>query len=469
MAQVIKRGNSYLIRVSAGYSVDGKQIKKNLTWTPDPGMTLKQIEKELDRQDVLFEERVKTGRVIDGNIKFCDFANLWIKSHAENQLAPKTIFEYKALLPIIDQAIGHLRLDRLQPKSLIDFYTSLNETGARRDNRYHANKKLAELVTVSGKKAHQIAVQGNISDRTVYCALKDKSVSQQSALAISNALGAKLGDIFIPVDEGAKLSGNTILHYHRLISSILQTAVEWQVIISNPCSRVRPPKVEQKESLYLDEVQAKQLADVIQNEPIQRRVMILLLIYTGIRRGELHSLRWSDVDFDKGLLYIQRTTQYIPGQGIIEKAPKSAKSKRIIKISAIALRLLIEHRNAQNTARKACEAVWRDHELIFTRMDGSTLNPDELTKWFRKFNQAHNLPKVNLHSLRHTNATLMISAGTDIRTVSKRLGHAQTSTTMNIYSHAIKSADEAAAETIENIFEPMKTSAYHKAEAAKKI
>ena len=91
---------------------------------------------------------------------------------------------------------------------------------------------------------------------------------------------------------------------------------------------------------------------------------------------------------------------------------------------------------------------------MFTRWNGSPFNPDDLTRWFRSFIKDNHLPDVSIHSLRHTNATLMIAGGTDIRTVSKRLGHAQTSTTTNIYAHAIKSADEAAAQTLEHLLDP---------------
>ena len=129
---------------------------------------------------------------------------------------------------------------------------------------------------------------------------------------------------------------------------------------------------------------------------------------------------------------------------------------RALKMPDVTINLLKEYQKWQNAEKKACGDQWRDSDFIFTRRDGYAVNPDEITKWFRRFNASRTLPSVNIHSLRHTNATLLIAAGTDLRTVSRRLGHAQTSTTVNIYAHAIRSADEAATDTLQDILTPRK-------------
>lgn len=97
MATITKRGGTYRIKVSCGYSADGRQITRSTTWKPDPGMTKRQEEKELNHQAVLFEERVKTGQFIGSNIKFADFVETWFKDYAEKQLRPKTLLGYKKM------------------------------------------------------------------------------------------------------------------------------------------------------------------------------------------------------------------------------------------------------------------------------------------------------------------------------------------------------------------------------------
>lgn len=464
MATVTKRGNSYSIRVSDGYRSSNDQIRKNFTWTPPAGLTEKQEEKELAKQISKYEDLVKTGRVADGNIKFEAFADKWLDLHAEKQLAPKTVFGYRKLLVRVNEAIGHVRLDRLQPAQLIEFYNNLSEAGVREDTKYKATAKLAEAVEAAKLNGSQLARKASIGNSTAQIALSGGNISRKSAESITKALEAKLSDLFTPVEIASNLSGNSILHYHRVISSILSTAVEWQIITANPAERVRAPRAEPIEAKYLDEVEAKQVIKLLDPEPIQYRTMITLLMLTGLRRGELCGLKWSDIDFEKHLLSVRRAIQYLPQKGLFETEPKRG-SKRVIKLSILAVRLLLEYRNAQTSEKEACGDQWLDNDLVFTRWNGSFFNPDDLTSWFHAFIQSHNLSKATPHSLRHTNATLMIAAGTDLRTVSKRLGHAQTSTTSNIYAHAIRSADEAAAEAIEDIFEPTKQAAKKKATA----
>ena len=128
MATITKRGNSYRITVSCGYDLNGKQLRRTMTWAPPEGMTKRQAEKELDRQAVLFEEKCRTGQVLDGNIKFADFAEKWFKDYAEKQLRPTTLRSYRQIVARINAAIGHIRLDKLQPAHIISFYNNAPAT-----------------------------------------------------------------------------------------------------------------------------------------------------------------------------------------------------------------------------------------------------------------------------------------------------------------------------------------------------
>ncbi len=459
MAEIKKRGDSFVIRISAGYDDNGRQIKKNLTYRPDPGLTEKQLQKELQRQAVLFEERVRTGQYLEGNIRFSSFAAKWMTDHAEKHLAPKTVVRYRELLTRINAAIGHIPLDKLKPNHLLDFYDNLSRSGERQDRKKKATTIFLDGVVASGMKVPTLARSAGISESTVRVALDGHAISIGSAAALSKVLGLKIEEAFIPVQLKPNLSGRTILNHHRLISSILATAVRWQVVSDNVAEHVRAPKADPYDPTILDELQARRIIELLADEPIMQRTMIVLLIYFGMRRGEILGLKWQDIDFEHDVMEIRRTIQFLPGKGLFEKEPKSRKSIRAIKMSGPTVLLLREYRAWQASERLKAGDMWRDLDLLFTRDDGSFFSPDDLTKWFSRFMKRNeDLPKVTLHSLRATNATLQIAHGVNISTVSRRLGHADTNTTLTYYARALHSADEAAAETIEDILDPMKKS-----------
>ena len=397
MPTIRKRGDTYQIRVSLGYDMKGKQIIKTSSWKPAPGMTKKQIEKELERQGFLFEEKCKSGMAIDGNVKFAHYADSWMSIN-ENNLSPTTYNRYVSLLDRINQAIGYIKLAELRAHHLQEFYKNLAENG--------------------------------INKRT-----------------------------------GKTLSEKTILHHHRLISVILGEAYKQGYILRDVSTLATPPKVKQKEVAYLDEADAAKLYHALLQAPIKWKTALLLLLYTGLRRGELVGLEWSDIDFDGMTITIRRTVQYVTGSRyehvdeggvlhkgqIIEKEPKTKSSARSIAADGGVIALLREYRAWWLQQRLVNGDRWVDTDKLFIKESGGVMHPDSITDFTKKFIKANTLPYFTPHSLRHTNISLMIAAGVDIKTVSSRAGHANITTTGNIYTHQIQSANAKAAEKIGNI------------------
>lgn len=455
MATIQKRNDTYRITVSCGYDVNGKQIRKSTTYVPDQGMTEKQIKKELKRQAILFEEKCKTGRYIASSIKFATFAEKWFADYAEKQLKAKTIEGYKGLMGRINAAIGHLPLDKIQPIHLIEFYRNLSETGIKQDIKYIAAAEFPDVVKAHGLTAAKLAQLSGVSVETIKSCKTGKKILPKSAERICNALNMDITELFTQCGGDSKLTSNTILHYHRLIASILSTAVHWQVLADNPCSRVKPPKIEKKEAHYLDEAQAFKLLQCLEGEDIKYKVIVNLLLYLGLRRGELCGLKWDDIDFKNNLIHIQRANLYTKEKGVYEDTTKNNSSERVVKTDNEIIKLLIEYKMKYNANKVKAGDRWTDTGYIFTQWNGAPIHPGSITSWFSKFVKKHHLPPMSVHTLRHTNATLLIANGTDLRTVSKRLGHSNMSTTGNIYAHAIKSADERAADTLHDILKPI--------------
>lgn len=451
MATITKRNNTYLIRVYNGYDVTGKQLSASMTYKPKPGMNKKQIEKEVQRQAVLFEEKIHNGECAPGSIKFASFAERWFTDYAEKQLKARTVEGYRGMIGRINAAIGHIRLDKLRPTHLIKFYNNLAEEGIRKDVKGHCKKDLNEILKKRKITKEKLSKLSGVGQSSIYAACRGDNIARYNAERIATALRYRPENLFCFDAQGGKLSDKTIQHHHRLISSILSTAVQWQIITSNICERLKPPRVEQKEAQYLDDVETAKLLEYLDEAEPQFRTAVTLLIYTGMRRAELCGIEWKDIDFDKGLLHIERNSLYLPKKGVFTDTTKNSSSQRVIKLSDGAIQLLKSHKAWQNRERLTLGDQWHDHDRIFTRWDGEPIRPDTISNQFREFVKAHDLPPVHLHSLRHTNATLMIANGMNLTTVAKRLGHANTSTTTKIYAHAIKTADEAAAEMLDDI------------------
>ena len=451
MATIIERNGSYHIMVSGGYGADGKQIRHTKTWRPEPGMTKKQIKDGLNEQAVLFERKVRTGQLLDCNVTFAEFVERWKKDYAKPNLAPKTYERYEAMLKRILPAIGHIKLSKLQPNHLLNLYADMAGDINHRGLSFLATEELLATFRKSKMTKKELSEEIGCHVNTVYQLTNGKAVCLDVVQATCDILN-------VPFEKGSRLSkptkvlsNKTIKHHHRLISSILNQAVFWQVLLSSPAQRVKPPKVDRTEAKYLDEIQTAHLLELLKNEPYQYQVMVKLLVYSGLRRGELCGLEWKDIDFKNQMITVCRSSQYVQGKGVFTKETKTTTSDRTIKLPAQAFDMLKEYRKWQQLERVKAGADWEEHDRIFTQSDGKPIHPDTVTGWFRDFINSTDLPYITIHSLRHTNITLLLAAGVPLRTVSYRAGHAQTSTTANIYSHAIRTADEMASDVLENI------------------
>lgn len=449
MARIEPRGNSFRFIVYDGYDADGNQITHKTTWKPAPGMTKKQAEKEARRQAALYEDRVKRGLLLDCSMKFADFAEKWFKEYAEQQLKPKTIAHYRALIPRINKSIGHISLDKLQPLHLQAFYNELRKEGIRRDQRAQSKIDLTAIRKEQKLTKVKLSAAASLGVATIDAAELGKAISQESAKAICNALGLKYDEAFETVGKST-LSDKTIRSHHALISSILEKAVKWNILLNNPAKRAEAPRMERKTPQYLDEDGARDLLNALTNEDEQKQLMVTLLILFGMRRGELLGLKWQDIDFEKETITINQTIQYLPGKGVFESTTKTTTSQRTVKAAPYTLQMLRRHQAWQAAERLKAGDRWTDHGYLFTRYNGEPIQPDFFTSWFKDFVRRNNLPDIHVHSLRHTSATLLIADGTPLTTVAQRLGHANAGTTTKIYAHAIQSADAAAAAALEN-------------------
>ena len=452
---------SYLVRVYNGRTQDDKVITRCKTVTPPAGMGKKKAEKWVQEQAVLFEQQVTNGLVLDSDMLLDDLIDRWFEEYANKQLKAKTLYDYRRMRGRISAGLGHLKVSKIKPAHVMAFYNNLEEKGVRRDSTYTATKALLKLLP-RGTRG-ELAKQAGIGQDTMRMVYAGKNVSRKTAEKVSAAVGLAFSKAFVEhTQKDGKLNNNTVIRYQAMLSSIFKKGVQWGLINENPCSRAEHPKAEEIDVRVLTEEEIPKLLDALSDAPPQYSVITQLALLLGARRGEICALRWSDIDFEKGTLSIKRTVQSIPGIGLVFNAPKTRRGKRCLRIGADCVELLQEYRRYQKAERFRIGSAWVrkvtlengkvvDNDMLFTKWNGEPMDPDIISSWFPKFLEAHDLPSIHFHSLRHSNASILIAAHVPITTVSGRLGHAQTSTTLNYYASAIQSADAAAADALEGV------------------
>jgi integrase len=457
MAYYEKRKNSYRITVTNGVDSSGNPLRERITWTPPDGLTLRQEQSELNKFIVDFERLVKSGRYLSGEkLTLSEFVmNHWLPNHALPNLKPKTYADYCAFLENrILPALGHLKLSKIQPNHIIMWLNQLDEDGMKNTALFIMKPDAISLL----QSKHITASSLEIAYSTKRKLIDGQAVALDVAKKAAASLGIEITKAFNVTGDASKLSENTKGNFFRCLSSILSTAVQWQVITDNPCKRVKAPSQRQKEIKHLTPEEALKLYQAALEYPdIRIKSAILTLLLTGIRESELAGLEWSDIDFSKGIIHIQRNSQYIRGKGIVTGTPKTESGNRRITIKQDLINVLKQYKRWQSEERLRVGDQWIDSDRLFTTWNGSPINNQTFIKWNKKFLLENGHKEMTVHGWRHTHVTMLIAAGTDIRTIAGRAGHSKASTTTNVYAHFLKSADEAAANTLFDFF--------HKAQA----
>jgi integrase len=312
-----------------------------------------------------------------------------------------------------------------------------------------------------------------IEQYTTYCiGLKEQRGAKVSTVTLYRSLSSRLifpfighiklkdlkpqhlNDLYTELSKegkhknGGRLSGKTILEVHRLLHTVLEQAMMEGLIPYNPAARVEPPKREKSDPVYYQPEEVSAILSALEEEGEQWRMLVLLLLVSGCRRGEALGLKWEDVSFEYNRIHICRNVLYTKEKGVYVDTPKTENSTRYVTIPADIMAELRKHKAWQSAERMRLGTYYENEGYVFTQENGSPLHPCSVTSWMTKFSRRHGLPHLNAHGFRHTMASMLIYNGVDPVTVSHRLGHDQVSTTTNIYSHMIADADSRSADVI---------------------
>lgn len=424
MAGIVERNGSFRITVYHGFDDKGNRKRYTTTFTPEQNLTPKKKIKAAEEYARKFEEKIRNGDSVTADkTTLKEFVDRWLEEYAPHNLQEGTIEDYKDELDKkILPALGHLKLSELRPVKLNSIFSAMTKNGVRKDGR-----------------------------------------------------------------EGG-YSKNTIKKTQDVLSSILRTATEWEILDRNPMEKVRTTGDDPADRIeFFTPEQAAEFLNYIEKPyiikttghkrtddtgkeyavkdyesertiPEQIKVLFNLAIYGGLRKGELLALEWSDIDFENNTVHVSKSTAVVNGKQVI-KEPKTKNSKRIVSIPKQLTLRIKAMRIERLKYRMSIGDYWQGADWLFIQDNGKQMSyytpysafQDTLKRYNTGKHASKQLPLIPFHGLRHTSATLLIAGKQDAKSVSARLGHAQTSTTMNIYVHALKEADQTAADAIENV------------------
>ena len=406
--RVSKKGVvSYLIRVSLGYNKSGQQIVKSMTYKPESGMKPKAVEKELNRQAVLFEEQAKQ-----------DYEQQ-LKREADQREQEENEIAYAK--------------KNITFKELADEWLALQEV----------SKEL---------KPSSLLRMKDCRERT-YSAIGDTLVSKLSFRKLQ-AFISSLGKQGVNKKTGGALSVKTQKHYLTFVSDVILYAKRCGYINDNPCKDITFTKSQKKEKDIYSLDEAKELLAVIDEKaPTDYKLFFNLLAYSGMRRGEALGLEYHDIDFNNSVLTIKRTSNYRKGIGVYTDTPKTESSYRSLYIQPKIVELIKQLQAEQQIQANKCGDLWVQSDRLFVTWCGKPMHPNTPYTWLQRFCERENISFKGLHSFRHFVATQAIASGIDVKSVSAMLGHSQTSTTLNIYAHAVQQTNKTALTSVANLLE----------------
>ena len=248
-------------------------------------------------------------------------------------------------------------------------------------------------------------------------------------------------------DGRGGLSPRTVRHLHAVMREALGFALRHQLVVRNVADVIDAPRFERKEMATWSPAEIQCFLSSTADHAYSP--IWLLYVATGLRRGEGLGLRWRDVDLTTGRLNVVQSVVDIRGHPCIQE-PKTAAARRIVKLSPACLMALREHRTWQ-LARRLVAPSWAEHDLIFTTDDGKPINPRNLARAFDLLQRKAEVPRIRVHDLRHTHATLLFNDGQNVKMISQRLGHSDIGITLSVYAYLAPDAQDIAASSIDGL------------------
>jgi len=257
---------------------------------------------------------------------------------------------------------------------------------------------------------------------------------------------------YIALQENG-LGSRSVRFVHAILHKSLNDAIRRGYVGYNAAQGAIKPRSEMKEMIFLDTDEVLQFLITTQESPYN--ALYTLAIKTGMRKGELLALKWSDLNWQSGTILVQRQVQRIKGQGLEFRPPKTRAGRRAIQLGEKTLETLRKQLERCKLLKSVEGDNWKEINLIFPSTVGTPLGGSNISRDFKKQLKKAGIKNIRFHDLRHTAASLMLNNGVPVLVVSKILGHSKTSTTLDIYGHLIPTMQENAARIMDEIVTPI--------------
>ena len=242
------------------------------------------------------------------------------------------------------------------------------------------------------------------------------------------------------------LAPRTALHAFRVLSEALRQAVRWQLLAVNPATAIQPPRPGRYQVVVPDSQVVGRILELARGTRLY--VLLVVAAGTGMRRGEVLGLKWSNVDLDARLARVVVSLERA-GREMHFAEPKTQRARRTVALPPFVIEDLRRHRREQAERRLLAGLAWQDLNLVADRGDGGPIDPDAFSAAFATLAEKAGCPDVRLHDLRHAYATRLLEANVHPKIVSEALGHSTVGFTLDVYSHVVPSLQEHAARAIE--------------------
>ena len=446
---------SYRVQVCVKDVGTGRYITKTTTWIPDDKVGKVINDRNLNEFAVEFEKKVRNvyemglpGKV---NITVEEYSKIWLE-HLKETRSPSYYSCMKTNLVEINKKLGKYKLKQLTPIIIQRYIDSVKKECYTQIEVL--DKKLIAYMKANKLSKTKLSAMSGVCTGTILKVERGINIDLESAEKIAKALKMDVDDLFT-INNDLRVKGNaTQAKRVRCLRAMLGQALKQQYVEHNYASGDYVDSIheERKEKIFLDDKEIRTLLINLKNYPnMQAKVAIETLVYTGIRRGELCGLEWSDINFETGIMNIERSSKMVSGQGVITGKTKTQNSKRKIIMPQTLIDELKNYKKWWDKFVFLLGDEYKGCKRLFLQEDGSPLYPSTLRYWFKKMLQEFGLKDVTIHSLRHSNITIQLAAGVPLKTVSARAGHSTTKVTADIYAHMITSSDREAASTIDKV------------------